>query len=128
MDGGANRFIKTSSQDDVNIAAELEQATTFKNIILYLPPTNGGSDMRAALELTDVAVDKLKLLFYFAVEKHSGGRMIESFTLFANSATITQRPYIVGTGQMLKVELHFSEANWYRGKLNTQHQMKLEKM
>lgn len=115
VDGGANRFIKVSSTDDVNIAAELEQACTHKNIILYLPPTTDGGDMETALELTNVALDKTFSLYVsFNVEKHSGGRMIETFML-AGAATLKQRPFTVGS-QMLKVELRLPAAKWYRGK------------
>lgn len=116
VDGGANRFIKVSATDDVNIAAEFEEAGAHKNVILYLPPTKDGNDMETALELTGVALDKkLSLNMSLDIEKHSGGRMIESFVLAENAATLKQRPFIVGS-QMLKVELRLPAAKWYRGK------------
>ena len=127
VDGGANRFIKIGVSDDVNIAAELEEATTFKNIILYLPPTTNGNDMETALELTNVALDKkLSLYVSFNIEKQSGGRMLETFVLTGNGA-IKQRPYIVGA-QMLKVELSLPTAKWYRGKRDSKNILRLEEM
>jgi hypothetical protein len=127
VDGGANRFLKIGASDDVNIAAELEEATTLKNIILYLPPTTDGRDMETALELTNVALDKkFSLYVSFNIEKHSSGRMIETFVL-AGNGTLKQRPFIVGS-QMLKVELRLSTAKWYRGKPDKKNIVRLEEM
>lgn len=127
VDGGTNRFIQVGSTDDVNIAAELEQACTHKNIILYLPPTADGSDMETALELTGVALDnKLSLWVGFTVDKHTGGRRTESFFL-SGPATLKQRPFVVGT-QMLKVELRLPSAKWYHGKADKNNNLSLKQM
>ena len=127
VDGGANRFLKIGSADDVNIAAELEEACAFKNIILYLPPTGDGGDMETALELTNVALDKkFSLYISFSIEKHLGGRMIETFIL-TGAATLKQRPFIVGT-QMLKVELKLPTAKWFRGKRDHKNKLHMEEM
>lgn len=127
VDGGTNRFITVGSTDDVNIAAELEQACTHKNIILYLPPTTDGNDMETALELTNVALDKkLSLYVGLTVEKHSAGKRIETFML-TGAATLKQRPFIVGT-QMLKVELRLPSAHWFHGKVDKNNKLHLNQM
>ena len=120
VDGGTKRFININSPDDVNLVSEMEQATTLKNITLYLPPTKDGKDMQVALSLTEVALNnKLSLHMQVIVEKYSGGKKIEAFFLNVNKATLINRPYIVTLENrpMLKVELRFPEAYWGHGKM-----------
>ena len=131
VDGGAKRFISINSPDDVNIVSEMEQAITFKNITLYLPPTKDGNDMQVALSLTEVALNnKLSWHTQVSVHKYSGGKMIEVFFLQISKATLIKRPYIVTleNRSMLKVELRFTEAHWGHGKLNNKNKMIFEEM
>ena len=131
VDGGAKRFISMNSPDDDNIVSEMEQATAFKNITLYLPPTKDGKDMQVALSLTEVALNnKLSLHMQIQVDKHSGGKKIETFFLDISKATLIKRPYIVTLENrpMLKVERRFSVVRWGHGKLNNKNKMIFEDM
>lgn len=116
VSGGAYRFIKLSSTDDISISSELEQARALKNLTLYLPPTKDGTDMEVALELTNVALLKAPFTLALSVERYSGGKMLEGLALIAESATLKTRPWVVPL-KLLMVEIKLPSAKLYRGKI-----------
>jgi hypothetical protein len=116
VDGGADRNIKLGSTDDIGITSELEQARTFKNLTLYLPPTKDGTDMEIALQLSGFYTRKESLRVAFTIERYSSGKMLEGLALLDGDATLKFSPYVVEK-QLLAVHLNLPTAKIYRGKL-----------
>lgn len=103
VDGGADRIIDIQSTSDISLTSELEQARSFKNLILGMPPSNNGDDMRAALDLTEAATGKTSLFVSFYLYKFTNGKSTEGFRLMSWEATIKKPPQIVQT--LLKIEI-----------------------
>src|SRR5687767_1865118 len=93
VDGGTNRNIRLKSTDDISITSELEQARSFKNVRLYLSPTNDHKDMQAALDLTAAAIKTLTLLTILDIGKYSGGKFIEGLWLNDPQSSVKTEPY-----------------------------------
>lgn len=90
--GGAARTIELRTTDDISISSEFEQARSYKNITLYLPPREGHEDMQAALYLTDLAINKQRFGTYIRIDRISNGKVVEELMLVDYSATLLDRP------------------------------------
>ncbi len=102
--GGAVRTIKADSTNDISVASELEQARTYKNITLFMPPAKDHLDMEVALDLTNYANKKTELLFSVHVERRSGGRQVVGLNLVDQHARI-ERPPSLGANRLLMIEV-----------------------
>src|SRR5215203_2405173 len=77
VNGGASRVVDLKTTDDISLASEFEQARAFKNITLYLPPTSDHMDRDAALALSDIAINKLKVHVMVSVQRYANAKMLE---------------------------------------------------
>lgn len=115
VDGGANRNIRLKSTDDISITSELEQARSYKNIRLFLSPTNDHRDMQAALDLTAAATKNLPLVTILVIHKYSGGKFIEGLWLNDPGSSVKTEPYKT-PGNFLFVEIALPTVTLYHGK------------
>ena len=114
VDGGTKRMIDFSSTTDVSLVSELEQALSFKNIILYLSSTADGSDRKAAVDLISLAAGKISLSVALIIEKKSEGKLLEGFTLIEDIAT-QMYPPVNAFENTFMVTLKLSETRLYQG-------------
>jgi hypothetical protein len=87
VDGGANRSIFVNSANDIGLTSELEQARAFKNIILNIAKGKN-FDARAVTELSEMAAKEMTLNVLFAIERYSGGKMLEGLALMDREASV----------------------------------------
>jgi hypothetical protein len=116
VQGGASRVIDLKTTDDISLASEFEQARTFKNITLYLPPTSDHRDMEAALALTEIAINKSKVNVMVSVQRFEKAKMLEGLALIDQEATLKKRPQTVPP-HLLMVEINLPAGQLYRGKI-----------
>ena len=102
--GGAVRTIIASSTNDISVASELEQARTFKNVTLFMPPAKDHLDMEVALDLTNYANKKTELLLSVHVEKRSGGLNLFGLNLVDKHARV-ERPPSLNANRLLMIEV-----------------------
>lgn len=83
VDGGTSRLINLRATDDISLISELEQARTHENIILYLSATGDHRDMKAALDLAEIArLDVMGIDLTVTIERFTdGGKMLEGIQL-----------------------------------------------
>lgn len=86
--GGAKRIIDLTSTDDISLVSEFEQARSFKNVALYLSPTQNFE----WLDLTEVAIHKLPISIAFFTFGNIGNANIHQFKLLCKNAKITEMP------------------------------------
>jgi hypothetical protein len=94
VDGGANRTIDFSSTDPMDIASELEQARTHKNITFNIPANDGIS----AVILTESFFNKKTMRIYFIIGISTGGSRTKTILLRSDTATILKVPAKSGGG------------------------------
>jgi hypothetical protein len=116
VNGGASRVIDLKTTDDLSLSSEFEQARAFKNITLYLPPTSDHTDRDAALALTDIAINKLKVNVMVSVQRYSNSKMLEGIALIDQEATLKNRPQTIPQ-HLLMVEINLPAVKMYRGKI-----------
>ena len=114
VDGGTNRMIDFSSTSDVSLVSELEQARSFKNIILYLSSTADGRDRKAAVDLISLAGSKIGLSMALTIEKKSKGKLLEGFTLIEDIAMHISPP-VNAFENTFMVTLKLSDSRLYQG-------------
>lgn len=112
--GGTVRRININSTDDISISSELEQARSYKNINLFLPPTKDSTDMETALSLTDIALSDFNFGVMVAIQRCANGKLLEGLTLIDRGAKLKNRPRIVGQ-HLLKVELDIPSPKLFYG-------------
>lgn len=104
--GGAKRIIDLDSKAEMNIASEMEDAKTFKNLTLFLSSADG----LAAARLEEAFAGRKQLRIFFRVEVFSGPTMTKAFTLISEAATVKKHPSAAGDKKLLKVELSVPDA------------------
>lgn len=111
--GGAKRVVDLTSTDDISLVSELEQARTFKNLVLYLPPA---SDFEW-LDLIEIATHKLPVSMRFIAFGHIGNTLTQSFVLASKTASITGIPIkkISEKKLLLEVKLAISDIRLIHG-------------
>ena len=94
VEGGANRKINLNAADDVSISSEFEQARTFGNFILYIPPTKDF----LALKLLGLSGNNYELFeFTFVVSMYSSGRKIQTLRITSEMASFREPPIPIGS-------------------------------
>ncbi len=89
VDGGASRTINLDKPEDMDIGSEMEQARTYKNIVVYLPPTKG---IEIAL-LSKHFVEKTGLKIALQISVSVGSTLIKRLELYENlTGKITSIP------------------------------------
>jgi len=106
--GGAKRIIDLTATDDLSLVSEFEQARSFKNISLYLPPTSNFE----WLDLTEISIHRLQFLMVFFASGKVGGTLAHEFTLSCKTAEITEAPGKMNDGSkgtVLKISMALPE-------------------
>lgn len=112
--GGAKRIIDLTVSDDLSLVSEFEQARSFKNIALYLPPTSNFE----WLDLTEISIHRLSFLMVFFATGKIGETLMHEFTLSCKNAEITESPSKFtdsGKGTVLKVSMALPETKLAHG-------------
>ena len=86
--GGVNRIIDLSSTEDISLTSEFEQARSFKNLTVHMPPNHGFS----ASDLMQIALKKLPLSIIFQVGGRVGRTLTQSLSLKCKDAKISTQP------------------------------------
>lgn len=106
--GGAMRNIDLNGTDDISLVSEFEQARTFKNISLHLPPTKSFE----WLDLTEIFVHRLRFTVVFFVQGKIDKTLTHEFTISSKTAQISESPvkkFVTGKGNVLKVSIALPE-------------------
>ncbi len=90
--GGANRSIDLSSTNDMSISSEMEQARSYKNIILYKLPSKDFADFA----LMEAFRTKQLFNLYLIISIYVGKNNTQSLWLTAKNATISEHPMKTG--------------------------------
>ena len=114
VEGGANRNILLGSTDDISITSELEQARTFKNLIVWVERAEKKFNWKAFTELKEIADKETTLNLLFAIERYSEGKMLEGVALIDRGAEIYP-PQIVENA--IQLDFWIPTAKLYRGKM-----------
>ncbi|MEW6130411.1 MAG: hypothetical protein AB1757_25480 [Acidobacteriota bacterium] len=114
--GGSKRTINLKATSDFSISTEFEQARQYKNITLFMPPTQGGDDMQVALQLSENAAKNNLMILNLNIEKFTNGKRIAMFRLMDWGATLKKPPQIVAEGLlMIEVSLGKAEIGYGEG-------------
>lgn len=113
VSGGAKRVIDLTSTDDISLVSEFEQARTFNNLILYLPPAQNFE----WLDLSEIATHKLPVSVKFIAFGQTGKTTTQSFVLASKAARITEPPSKRSDAgkPVLEVKLAISEVKLIHG-------------
>ena len=124
VEGGALRTIDLSSTNtiDMSIVSELEQARQYKNVIVFLAPSNDPKDLLFISQLFVLASTKvlLKSTFVFVTRKYND-TALEGLTLYGD-ATIKAPPMRVA-GNLTRVEVGFQSLGLQHGYRGTDGKM-----
>lgn len=99
--GGAKRVVDLTSTDDISLVSELEQARTFKNLVLYLSPAKDFE----WLDLIEIATHKLPVSMKFIAFGQVRNTLTQSFVLASKTASITEIPVKKISEKKLLLEL-----------------------
>ena len=112
--GGAKRIIHLTAADDISLVSEFEQARSFKNITVFLPPTKDFEWHN----LYEIAYHNLSFSMTFFASGNVGKAVTNQFTLSCKNATITEQP-VKGTdwsySSILKVNMALPETELLHG-------------
>jgi hypothetical protein len=122
VQGGATRVIDLAATDDISLVAEFKEAQSYKNLVLYLPPTRDHKNIKAALDLAAIAKEGWDFVLSIVIERFSSGKLLEGFLLGINQAVLKTAPRIVG-GNLLLMEVGFDHSRLHQGKV-THHFIK----
>jgi hypothetical protein len=103
VDGGMKRTVHMNTAQESDVAFELDDARDFKNIQVFIPPTQG----IAATQLGEAFVDKKELEVILAIEAQKGATRLKAFVLKSDKAVIQRHP-ITATrenARTLKIEM-----------------------
>ena len=116
VEGGASRIINVRSTDDISLISELEQARTFKNIVLYLSSTGDHRDMKAAMDLVEIGDRGFVVRLIMTVERYSGGKMLEGIALFEPAGELAFYPRNASQNTLM-VTLKLPTVEIFQGKV-----------
>lgn len=105
--GGATRTVHLNSAQDTDVAFELDDARDFKNIQIFIPPTEG----IAVAQLGEAFIFNRQLLALFVMESFNGHNRLKAFVLRSDKAVITRQPVAVQRqeARTLKIEMVLPE-------------------
>ena len=116
VEGGADRIINLRSTNDIGLVSELEQARSFQNIVLYLSGTKDHRDMKAAMDLTEIANNNFAVKLQLLVERYSGKKLLEGLALYDPGGQIKYPPQNAFDNTLM-VHIALSETELFRGKV-----------
>ena len=112
--GGAKRKIDLTTADDISLVSEFEQARSYKNISLFLPPARDFEWHH----LYEISHHNLPLAMTFFASGNVGSTVKHQLTLHCKNAQITEQP-AKGTdwsnGAILKVSMTLPESELIHG-------------
>jgi hypothetical protein len=114
--GGAKRIIDLTATDDLSLVSEFEQARSFKNISLYLPPTRDFEWHH----LYEISHHGLPLSMAFFTAGNVGKTPTRQFTLTCENASISEQPAKKSNGGkdvVLMVNMSLPETKLVHGSL-----------
>jgi hypothetical protein len=105
--GGVARTVHLNSAQDTDIAFELDDARDFKNLQIFIAPTEG----IAVAQLGEAFIFNKQLEAFFVVESVNGKTRLKSFVLKSDRAVITRQPVAVQRpeARTLKIEMALPE-------------------
>ena len=105
--GGATRTVHLNAAKESDVAFELDDARDFKNIQIFIPPTEG----IAVAQLGEAFVFNKQLDAMFVVESFNGKTRLRAFVLASPKAVITRQPVGVQRqeARALKIEMVLPE-------------------
>ncbi len=116
--GGASRSINLDSADEISIGNEFEQARTYKNITLFVPPDMDFTGVKLTTLKNSASLTSTKFFtLFFQVDIYSGGKRTHTIILETSHAWLKQEPILVGNN-LLMLEVRFNHAQLLHGKLN----------
>ena len=103
VSGGATRTVHLNSAEESDVAFELDDARDFKNLQIFILPTEG----IAATQLGEAFIGKLELDALFMVEARHGSTKLKGFSLNSVKTVIQRHPVTVQrkAERMLKIEM-----------------------
>lgn len=111
---GAKRVIDLNTADDISLVSEFEQARSFKNIALHLPPPKDFEWHH----LYEIGYHGLPFAMSFYISGNIGKMVTHQFTLSCSKAKITEQP-VKGTdwgnSPLLKVNMELPETQLIHG-------------
>ena len=113
VDGGTSRMIKLNSLDDISLVSELEQARTYKNLIVYLAGTKDHRDMKAALDLTAIAGNQELIKAMVTIERRQNGKLLDALAIY-DRYTLSTNP-VPAIGNTMMISLKMEEAEIFQG-------------
>lgn len=114
--GGASRVIDLTASDDLSLVSELEQARNFKNISLFLQPTQNFE----WLDLTEISIHRLQFSMFFFAQGKIKETLTHEFTLSCKNAEIVESPGKFtdgGKGTVLRVSMTLPETKLTHGSI-----------
>jgi hypothetical protein len=114
VEGGANRNILLSSTDDISLISELEQARTFKSLIVRIERAEKKFNWKAFTELKEIADKDITLNLLFTIERYSEGKILEGVALIDRGAG-AYPPVVVEN--LIELDFWIPTAKLYRGKI-----------
>ncbi len=114
--GGTSRSINLDSTDEFSLGNEFEQARTYKNIAIFIPPTKDFT----AVKLFTLRSSGIKFFtFFFEVDIHSNRVKTQTLILETDHAWLLNNPIPVGNKEaLLMLEVRFNEIHLLHGKRN----------
>ena len=103
VSGGATRTVHLNSAEESDVAFELDDARDFKNLHIFILPTEG----IAATQLGEAFIGKLELGALFMVEARNGATTLKAFSLSSEKTVIQRHPVTVQrkAERRLKIEM-----------------------
>lgn len=120
VDGGTSWRIDFHSTDDIALFTELDQARTYKNLILYLSGTKDGRDMKAALDLMQIAEMRMYISLILTIERFSGGKTLEGAAIYEENALVSFPPKKALKNTMM-ITLKLEEPIIFQGPVKNHH-------
>jgi hypothetical protein len=101
--GGATRTVHLNSAESTDVAFELDDARDFKNLHIFIAPTEG----IAVAQLGEAFMFTKRLDAIFVIESRIGKTLTKAFVLRSEKAIITRQPVTVQRKEerTLKIEM-----------------------
>lgn len=107
VNGGRLRTVHLNAAQESDLAFELDDARDFKNIQVFIAPTQG----IAATQLGEAFVDKKELEVFFVAESRKGATLLKAFALKSDKAVVLRHPITTQKQEQRTVKIEMSLPN-----------------
>ena len=116
VSGGATRTVHLNSAEESDVAFELDDARDFKNLHIFISPTEG----IAATQLGEAFIGKLEMDALFLLEARNGSTKLKVLSLNSEKVIIQRHPVTVQRREqrMLKIEMSLPEPSLWQTSYN----------